>query len=196
MHTTFITQSIPQATRSDRRAAGFSLVELMVVIVILGMMFGTVVLNWKALVPKQRLHSAVRELSDVLHECRSEAISRNRAFELYYDLDEERYWVRTPYRLEGGLAQSEEDARRIVHESNLTNDELELVSITIDEETYTDGLALVRFEPLGASSSHRIVLYQPMFDLYYTIEMMPLTGEIRFHEGIYEREPAQDRDFD
>ena len=34
------------------------------------------------------------------------------------------------------------------------------------------------------------------FDRYFTIEVLALTGLIKFHEGIYERETPKDADFD
>ena len=54
----------------------------------------------------------------------------------------------------------------------------------------------VRFDPLGASSAHTIVLYHELFQATYTIEVLPLTGEVRVHDGIYERPLPRDGDFD
>ena len=76
----------------------------MVVIIILGMASTVAVLSWQSMVPNQRFNSAVRELSDVLHSTRSEAIARSRKYEMHYDLDEEIYRVRTPFRPTGGFA--------------------------------------------------------------------------------------------
>jgi hypothetical protein len=54
----------------------------------------------------------------------------------------------------------------------------------------------VRFDPLGASSYHAVVLAQPLFERTFTIEAMPLTGDIRFHDGLFERDAAGPEDFD
>lgn len=171
--------------------------ELSVVLVIVGLIGTSAVLNWKALLPSQKLQSAVRKLSDVMHECRSESISRNRVFELYYDLENNRYWTKTPYRQDGGgLVRSEEEKSLVVNDTPLDEHDIEIVSVTIDDETYTDGTVFVRFQPLGASSSHLVVLHQPLLESYFTIEMMPLTGDMRFHDGVFERVPADDKDFD
>ena len=35
-----------------------------------------------------------------------------------------------------------------------------------------------------------------LFDREYTVEVMPLTGEIRFFEGDFHREPVTEKDFD
>ena len=62
------------------------------------------------------------------------------------------------------------------------------MSVTVDDVTYDDGEVMVRFQPLGASSYHTVQLRQEQFDREFTIELLPVTGEIRFHEGLFERE--------
>jgi prepilin-type N-terminal cleavage/methylation domain-containing protein len=178
--------------------AGFSLVELMVVVIILGLIGGVAVSSWQSLLPNQQLNTAIRALSEVLHGTRSEAISRNRLFEIYYDLDQEAYRVRTPYRLGGGFATSEDDddERVWTNETDLSEYGVSIQRITIDGVVFDDGVVKVRFDPLGASSYHTIVLRQDLFDREFTIEVLPLTGDIRFHEGLFEREPAEESDFD
>ena len=112
------------------------------------------------------------------------------------DLDSERYWNRTPYRPGGGFAIAEEEEHLIVDEANLDEAGLTIDTVTIDDRTYNDGLVEVRFDPLGTSSWHTIVLSQPLFERSFTIEVLPLTGEIRFHDGLFERELAEERDFE
>lgn len=180
--------------RGSRR--GFSLIELMTVIVILGMMGAIVMVSWEALFPKTKLHAAVRNLSEHLASARSEAISRNAVFEIHYQIDENRYWVRSPYRLGGGFATEEEESRAILNETDLEEAGLDIVQVTIDDQEYADGQVFVRFDPLGASSAHTVQLHHPSFDAWFTLEVLPLTGEIRFHEGAFEREMPRDGEFD
>ena len=73
---------------------------------------------------------------------------------------------------------------------------IDIVEVVIDDNAYYDGEVFVRFDPLGASSFHTVTLHQELFDRTFTIEAMPLTGDIRFHDGIFKREPAQEGDFD
>ena len=177
--------------------AGFSLIELMGVIVVLGMIGTAAMLSWQSLLPGAQVNAAIRDMSEVLASARSEAISRNARFEVWYDLDANRYWVRTPYRMGGGLATADDDDKRvIINDVRLENDGLEIQSVTIDELTYVDGQVFVRFDPLGAASAHTVVLYHPYFQKTHTIEVLPLTGEVRYHEGLYEREIPRDGDFD
>lgn len=165
------------------------------VIAILGLVSGIAWLSWQALVPNQQLNTAVRKLSDVLYGTRAEAIARNREFRIMYDLDEETYFVRTPYAIGGGYALSEEEPHLTVDAADLKEAGLTIESVTIDDRTYEEGLAYVRFDPLGASSYHVIVLRQEIFDRSFTIEVLPITGEIRFHDGYYERDQPEEREF-
>ena len=173
------------------------MVELLVVIAILGMVSSIAWVSWQALAPNQKLNSAVRVLSDVLYGTRAEAIARNREFRIFYDLDADTYRVRTPYAPGGGFALTEEDEDHVwVDEANLAEAGLTLDAVTIDDITYTDGVVDVIFHPLGTSSYHVIVLSQPIFERSFTIEVLPITGEIRFHDGLYERDLADERDFE
>lgn len=162
---------------------------------IIAMVSGVAYVSWQALIPNQKLNSAVRELSDVLYGTRAEAIARNREFRIYYDLDAETYRVRTPYREGGGYAVADDEPHLWVDDANLAEAGLTIESVTIDDRVYTDGVVYVRFDPLGASSYHVIVLRQELFDRSFTIEVLPITGEIRFHDGYYERDQAEERDF-
>lgn len=180
-------------TRLSR--AGFSLVELLSVIVIIGMIGTVAVVSWQALLPGAQVNSEIRNLSEVLASTRSEAIARNRAFEIRYDLDQERYYVRTPYRLGGGFAAADEDNLRVLIDDTYL-DSLRIESVTIGEETYAEGEVFVRFDPLGSTSAHTIVLYYPPFEQTHTLEILPLTGEVRHHEGLFRREDPREGDFD
>lgn len=179
----------------QRREAGFSLVELLAVLLILGMIGTIATVSWQALLPNQQLNSAVRNLSEVIYGTRSEAISRNRPFEIHYDVERERYWVRTPYRPGGGFAESEEEEHLLTSETNLKLNGVSIVEVRIDDAIVSEGTAYVRFDPLGAASNHAILLRHDIFENFFTLEVLPLTGEIRFHEGDVRREPAEENDF-
>jgi prepilin-type N-terminal cleavage/methylation domain-containing protein len=182
---------------------GFTLIELMGVILILGLMISVTVMNWQKTLPRAQLNSAVRELSDILNSTRSEAIARGAEYRVLYDLDEQRYWVETPFKKGGGLAleripgqeDPEEGKRLIVHATQLENG-VRITRVALDGENYTDEQVFVRFSPLGASSAHSIELFHEFTGRTYTIEVLALTGLIRIHEGVFEREELSEEDFD
>lgn len=179
----------------SRGRAGFSIVELLGVLVILALMTSIVAISWQASLPREKLNSTVRALAERINGARADAIARNLEFRIYYDIDEGRYWVETPFSAEEpGLARGDEPRVR-VFETDL-DPTVAFREVTIDGEPYNDGIVFVRFDPLGASNDHQIVLYQEIFDRYYTIEVLALTGLVRFHDGFFEREEPRDGDFD
>jgi prepilin-type N-terminal cleavage/methylation domain-containing protein len=178
------------------RRGGFTLIEVTVVALLLGLIASSIFMSWEALVPNQKLNSAIRNLSETLYGTRSDAIARNGEFRIYYDIDNESYIVRTPFREGGGFAHSDEDEGRVwKRRRDLTESRIQILEVTIDDVTYTDGEVYVRFDPLGASSYHTVVLFQEQFERTFTIEALPLTGEIRFHDGYFRRELARDTEF-
>ena len=189
--------------RRPRSRAGFTLIELTVVVVIMGLIAGIAIVSWKAMVPNQQLNTALRNLSEVLYGTRSDAIARSHEFRIYYDIDgsttspeqADTYYVRMPFTPDGEIALSDEQEHTCVHQTDLKKAGIDIVQVTVDDVTYTDGVVFVRFDPLGAASHHTVLLRQALFEREFTIEALPLTGEIRVHEGAFEREPALENDF-
>lgn len=188
--------------RNQSRQSAFTLVELMVVILIVGAMISIIGLNWKKIVPRAQINTAVRTISNVLNSTRSEAIARNAEFRVLYDLDEHIYWVETPYKIGGGLAlqrvpgepDPEEGLRAITSHTQL-KDGVSFARIKIDDEVYTDGQVYVRFDASGSSSEHTVELFHEITNASYTIEVLALTGLIRFHKDSFERESVTEEDF-
>jgi len=193
--TTVLRSACGGAARAGRSA--FTLVELMVVVVIIGLIGGVAVLSLDNVLPGQALNTAIDNLSDALYGARNEAIARSRKFEIHYQIDDDEYWIETPYRADGeGLVRSDEEARRLINRTSLAKKQIQIVSVTIDEKVYYDGEVEVRFDPLGATSHHTVVLEHGVREETYTVEVMPLTGDIRFHEGYWKRPEVDEGDFD
>ncbi len=196
------TRAAPAARRAhqlDQREAaarrrGFTLVELMGVTLVLMLVASITFVSWRATLPRAQRNAAIRRLASTLHETRSNAIARNAQFEIVYDLNEHRYWIRTPFRPGGGLA-AFDDERLITGETYLPAG-VEFQQIVIDGQAYVADLVTVRFDPLGAASDHTITLVQNPYDVYYTIEVLALTGLIRFHDGQYVRPYPDEKDFE
>ncbi len=83
--------------RSRRSArAGFSLVEIMAVLIILGVILMSIVPAIDNLVPAYRLRGAAREVASLIELAHSEAVSTRKEFRLAYDLDQDTYWLILP----------------------------------------------------------------------------------------------------
>ena len=187
--------------RAHARSA-FTLIELMLVMVALGLLSTIVYIAWESILPRTQLNTAVRELAATLQECRSDAISRGVPFtiEYYFEAEEGHprgYRVVTPFRTggQGGLAAWDEE--RLALAWKPLPEGIEFRSITIDGVEQVRGRCEVRFDARGSATDHTIVLLQRGADWenLYTIEVQALTGLIQFHDGLYQREMPRDQDF-
>lgn len=183
-----------------RSRAGFTLVELMVILIILGMLATLTVITWQSVLPRSELHSAVRELAAKVSEARSDAIARNAEFLIEYYFEEtdahpRGYRIVTPYRLgpQGGLAVRDEE--RFPLQWSVLPSSIYFKSITVNGTVYDSGTVTVRFDPLGGASDHLVVLEQKPYESFYTIEVLALTGLIQFHDGVFAREMPSEADF-
>ena len=171
------------------------MVEMLAVVLILGMIATLVTINWRAILPRTELHSAVRELANTVQSTRSEAISRNAVYRIEYDIEQSRYRVNTPFRVgtEGGLALRDEDRRSYPWIE--MPDSVKIARIQIDGVDYTQGIVQVRFDQLGSASGHAVFLVQQPGDNYYTVEVQGLTGLVDYSEGQVVREAPKETDF-
>jgi len=172
----------------------------MIVVVILGMLSTMVFISIQAMLPRTRLNSAVRDLAATLHEARSDAISRNAEFQVEYYFEEDEghprgYRVITPFRVGGTGGLAARDEERMARDWHTLPDEVRFTSITLNGEVYDSGQVVVTFNPLGGASDHSISLIQDPYERPYTIEVLALTGLIRFHDGEFQREYPRDSDF-
>ncbi|WP_346838840.1 GspH/FimT family pseudopilin [Microbulbifer sp. SAOS-129_SWC] len=67
---------------SFRRSAGFTLIELMIVITILGIVMAIGVPSFTSMIKDNRLTAAVNDLSGAFHFARAEAVRRGRAVQV------------------------------------------------------------------------------------------------------------------
>lgn len=184
----------------SRASRGYTLIELLLVMVALGLLATVVYMSWEAVLPRTKLNTAVRELAATLQETRSDAISRGVPFTLEYYFEEEQghprgYRVVTPFRAggAGGLATDRED--RLAMAWKHLPENIEFQSITIDGTLYTKGRCDVRFDPRGSASDHTIVLVQKPYENTYTVEVQALTGFIQMQAGEFVRASPKDSDF-
>lgn len=177
--------------------AGFSLIELMVVGMILAAMTVVAGSSLDTFLPKQRLSSSVRALTEELRTLRSEAISRSLEYYIEYDLDGERYRRLTPFALQGGVF-DEEDTNLERYATPWTNlpPGVEISAVSVAGVSYGDGMVCSRFNGRGAASGHTVFLSQPKYENTYTIEILALTGTFKFHRGVFERNAPDDGDFE
>jgi prepilin-type N-terminal cleavage/methylation domain-containing protein len=180
--------------------AGFTMIEVMIVVVIIGVMTITVTTTIESMLPGERLNTSIRNLSADLRSIRSEAISRGVEFRLVYDLDGNRYRWSTPFVLGEGLARQSRDEEweevdRMESPWQVLPQGVEFSAIYVASQPYSAGQVFVRFDPVGTASEHSVIMAQPQFNSLFTIEVMPLSGLVQMHDGLYQRQEPVDEDF-
>lgn len=76
--------------RLRNKNSGFTLVELMIVIAIIGIMAGIAIPNFFSFLPKNRLRSATRDIVSCLQEMKLRAIKENATTVIVFDLANDR----------------------------------------------------------------------------------------------------------
>jgi len=176
------------------------MIEVMIVVVIIGVMTITVTTTIESMLPGERLNTSIRNLSADLRSIRSEAISRGVEFRLVYDLDGNRYRWSTPFVLGEGLARQSRDEEweevdRMESPWQVLPQGVEFSAIYVASQPYSAGQVFVRFDPVGTASEHSVIMAQPQFNSLFTIEVMPLSGLVQMHDGLYQRQEPVDEDF-
>ena len=80
------------------RRRGFSMIEIMAVLVILGVMLLAIAPSIDGLVPKYRLRGGAREVAALVEEAQGQAVSNRKEYVLVYDLDDQSFWLVLPPR--------------------------------------------------------------------------------------------------
>src|SRR5262245_12563694 len=89
--------SAARSMRSSRgRERGFSMVEIMAVLIILGVLLMAIVPSIDGLVPKYRLRGGAREVAALIEEAQSQSIATRKEWNVAFDLDRNTYWLVMP----------------------------------------------------------------------------------------------------
>jgi general secretion pathway protein H len=145
-----------------KRQRGFSLIELVVVMVLIAALVGLGAAAVGTGLPGQQLRGAARELAGELRFTRAQAIATGT--EQVFELDvTDRRWTSAGKR-----------AGRLPAE-------LDLVATTARQEQPVRDVAAIRFFPDGAATGGRIVVKRG--DAAWRIDVAWLTGEVTLRRG-------------
>jgi Tfp pilus assembly protein FimT len=169
------------------------MVELLGVLIVLGLIASLVVVNWAGLLPGTELNAAVHNLGAAIQGARSDAVARNGEFRLYYDLEQAAWWVLSPYRSDGLPAETEE--QRLKVQSGFFPENVAITRVTVGGREYIEGTVYVTFDPLGRAVDHTVTIKHMTFNNTMTVEVLPLTGLVRFHDGEFQRPILMETDF-
>jgi len=150
-----------RATPSFHKSRGFSLIEIVAVIVLMALVFAMVSLSFSRSLSSAKVQAASRNLVAALRYTRGQAIVRGKSTTLELDVENNRYMVPGP---------------RVV---NLPPN-MRMTMLTADNEQTGRGSGRIRFFPDGASTGGHISVFQG--DLEWRINVDWLTGAVTREE--------------
>ena len=167
---------------SSKCRRGFTLIELMVVIVILGIIATVIAPNIDRISPKYSLRAGAREIASTIEHCRSQSALTGETYSIVYDLDQMRYWILLPVKMDEYGQPSEED-REPVRPPRLLPTGVKIVDVTtLDNENHTDGEVQIDFSPFGNTGSHIVLIqYEDNEELKIWVRTNALLGFTTFH---------------
>ncbi len=143
--------------RTHKGTRGYTLIELMVVMVLIGVVLALVGMNFGRALPGVKLKASARELSSTLRYAKSRAQLRAEEVALTIDLDSRRYWI------EGKRVVSLPEGTAIVVIDPLSGER-------------SEGRYEVLFYPGGGASGAEIILKGE--GRAYSVAVDPLTGSV------------------
>lgn len=140
-------------------ARGFSLIELLVVLVLIALVFAVVPFTTPRALEQAELEGAARSLALTLREARGRAVSTQREVAVVIDLSRRQYGIENSGSSAGlpGTAA--------------------VAFVTAREELQGAGVAAVRFYPDGGASGGRVTL--TALQRSYAVDIDWLTGRVR-----------------
>ena len=186
---------------------GFTLIELMIVIVIMGIALAIVALNFDGFVPEERIRAEARSIGHLIELARAEAAMKGVSYGVVYDLNKNAYWLLVPEVEDDELSSygsdieydeedDEEEIRKQLFYRELAKD-VEFVDVQLGEDTtIKDSIVRIEITPLGTASGHIVHLKQKLGnnqeEKEFSIELNALTAMVSFTEGRVEFEEVTD----
>jgi len=182
----------PKTRRRSSRQGGFTLVELIAVIVIVGLIAMVTVTRLDFLVPKYRLRGAAREVGSVLGIGKAHAASSGRDVYFEVDLAQGRFWLLAVFPKEDPASENlPVEARPLEYQAVFDRtlpDGVIFTDVSLGEkDTRNSGIARARLSSLG-SSSHIILNMKNDEGKEISVKMNGFTGLISYADGRQEPE--------
>jgi prepilin-type N-terminal cleavage/methylation domain-containing protein len=180
------------------RQSGFTLIEIMAVILLIGLMMGGVSIALDRFLPGQQIDGEARQMLSQLDLARSGAISAGRPYRVVVDLDEHQYWVYTPYDVDGRIAKTQEEQvaiNRYVLESGVLFGGV--LGAGSGGQLITEGKVEFVFPSSGITTDVILYLTSEAGDFYdKTLFLGGLTGRTSITDGHQIPGSVRDEDFD
>jgi len=178
-----------------RRAAGFTIIEVAVVLLILSLLIGTTASNMQGLLPAAVTEAAAREVLGTIDFARTQAVARGYPYVVLFDLDEQRYTIRTPFDLDGNPVADPTSQTSLAWRS--MREGAILVALLDDTgERHERGTWPLVFHPAGDSSDFWAYVGHEASELHLvTVRVLGLTGLATVMQGDIQPQKVTENDF-
>jgi type II secretion system protein H len=181
---------------SGRKRAGFTLVEVMAVVLILALMMTAVSANFGRYLPAARCEQAARALLNHMDLARTSAIAHGREYLIEIDLDANRFRTLTPWTTEGRPATLPEDRSSLGWEP-LAEGVRFLGAVDSRGNRQEKGLYQVPFSPRGDGEDLFFHLASGDLEIYdVTVRLAGISGLAEVLAGQVLPTPVTEADFD
>lgn len=136
---------------------GFSLVELIVVLVLIGLSVSLVAPSLSRFSKTIELKAAAKKVSGVLRYCRSEAVNKGQIYQVFFDSNLRE--VRVQSMASTGEKGEEEKAEgKVSPKTYSLPDEIHIKEVKVAPPQYPSDLPTIEFYPNGGSNGGSIIL--------------------------------------
>jgi prepilin-type N-terminal cleavage/methylation domain-containing protein len=181
-----------------RNAAGFTLIEILVTITIIGMAMSAIFGFGGNLLPQTRLHGSATDIGQSMVQMRTHALFAQRSVIFEYDLEQQGFWAYYPLELDGEDGRILGPGQTEVLRFTEVRPGMRIERVRYpDGSEREDGLVQVPISPMGRSPSHEVVVVNPEFPEVevFTVRMVPMEGSYQILDGRPDWQVLTDADF-
>ncbi|MBN1830325.1 MAG: GspH/FimT family pseudopilin [Deltaproteobacteria bacterium] len=169
--------------RRFRGAGGYSLFELLVVLIIIGMAAALVTPRITGTLSSTNLKTAVKKIAAVLRYARSQAVAEERVVTVRFDLDARSVSFdasKDANSAAGEDAAGEKKSARV--KEYVLPDKIVIEKVRIGEDAIDSGMATITFFPAGTSTGGTLVIADDR-ERRFQISVDFITGSVVIAEG-------------